>query len=77
MSRNGVRQEQVLAALAAYWHEHGISPSLRELAEAVGVASPSTIAWHLRHLEKAWKVTSRGGQPRTLRLVEQPETVKT
>ena len=49
--RRGERRERVLEAVAAYWAKHGLSPSYREIAEAAGLKSPSTVHFHLRALE--------------------------
>lgn len=62
------RQRRVLAALQSMHEHHGYAPTLRELADAVGVASPSTILADIRALERAGLIERRQGQPRTARL---------
>jgi repressor LexA len=41
------RQHEVLAFVVNYTKEHGYAPSVREIAEGVGVASPATVHEHL------------------------------
>jgi DNA-binding transcriptional ArsR family regulator len=68
------RQEQILAAIADHWREHGSAPSLREVAQVLGGGSASTVLRELDVLKAAGLVTyrERDGRmlPRTLRLVE-------
>ena len=40
-------------------------PSLREIAQAVGLASASSVSYHLSALEKMGYLTRNAGQPRT------------
>ncbi len=45
------RQRQILAVIRKWALRYGYSPSTREIADAVGLASTSTVGRHLRHLE--------------------------
>jgi repressor LexA len=45
------RQRQVLAVIQEWAIKYGYSPSTREIAESLGLASPSTVGRHLRTLE--------------------------
>jgi repressor LexA len=45
------RQRQVLTVIRTWACRHGFSPSAREIADALGLASPSTVGRHLRTLE--------------------------
>lgn len=49
-------RDEVYAALVAYIDEHGYPPTMRELAELTGHASPSTIHHHLHALAAAGRV---------------------
>ena len=40
----------ILRCIAAYSVEHGYPPSYREIAAAVGLRSPSSVAGHIAHL---------------------------
>lgn len=45
-----VRQLEVLAAVRAYVALHGMPPTLREIADLVGVSSTNGVTDHLRAL---------------------------
>ncbi len=47
------RRQQILDYLIETAQEQGYPPSMREIAKAVGLKSPSTVLFHLRVLEKA------------------------
>ena len=51
--RLSARRQQIMNCLIEAVRERGYPPSMRELAEAVGLRSPSTVLFHLRVLEKA------------------------
>ena len=66
MSHGGDRaRDNLVDALAQYIDEHGYSPTVRELAETVGL-SPSAVHMHLEVLRGRGAVTG-GHSPRTLR----------
>ena len=46
------RRQRILELIARYVAEHGFPPSVREIAEAVGLASPSAAHHHLTALER-------------------------
>ncbi|GAA3629163.1 transcriptional repressor LexA [Kineosporia mesophila] len=46
------RQRQILAVIQKSAVRYGYSPSTREIADAVGLASTSTVSRHLRRLEE-------------------------
>lgn len=46
------RQAEVLAAITAYWANHGMAPSVRELAGLVGVQI-NAVTGHLAALARA------------------------
>lgn len=45
------RRRQILGVIASHVDAHGYPPSVREIARAVGLASPSTVKHHLDALE--------------------------
>lgn len=47
-----LRQQQILATIQEWVNEHGYAPSTRELGEAVGLRSSSSVSKHLAHLEE-------------------------
>lgn len=68
MSRPTIRQTDLLEAIRCYQAERGYSPTVRELCEILGVASTSTVHWHLANLQERGLVTWEPGLTRTLRL---------
>ncbi|MCO8277038.1 transcriptional repressor LexA [Actinoplanes sp. TRM 88003] len=52
-SRLTERQRQILTVVQTWAQRHGYSPSSREIADALGLASTSTVGRHLRALEEA------------------------
>jgi len=61
-------QRAVLAAVNAYVWGTGYSPTLREIADAAGLASTSTSAYNLRQLAAVGLVRYSPHHPRTARL---------
>ncbi|MET8213103.1 MarR family transcriptional regulator [Streptomyces sp. NPDC005373] len=47
------RQWSVLAAIRTHIADHGEAPTVREIAAAVGLSSPSSVLYQLRRLEEA------------------------
>ncbi|MFI9775748.1 helix-turn-helix domain-containing protein [Streptomyces sp. NPDC051956] len=63
------RQRSVLAAIRAHIADHGEAPTVREIAAAIGLASPSSALYQLRRLEEAGIVRrARGAGSRDYRL---------
>jgi len=63
------RQQEIWTFLVAYVDEHGYPPTVREIGEAVGLASPSTVHAHLANLERAGLLRRDPTKPRALELV--------
>jgi len=63
------RQQEIWQFLAAYVDEHGYPPTVREIGEAVGLASPSTVHAHLANLERAGLLRRDPTKPRAIELV--------
>ena len=64
------RQRQIFDFLTSYVDQHGYPPTVREIGEAVGLASPSTVHAHLANLERAGLIKRDPTKPRALELVE-------
>jgi repressor LexA len=64
------RQRQILDFLTSYVDAHGYPPTVREIGEAVGLASPSTVHAHLANLERAGLLKRDPTKPRALELIE-------
>ena len=63
------RQQEIWQFLAAYVDEHGYPPTVREIGEAVGLASPSTVHAHLASLEREGLIRRDPTKPRAVELV--------
>jgi repressor LexA len=62
------RQQQIWDFLVEYVDGHGYPPTVREIGEAVGLASPSTVHAHLANLERAGLLRRDPTKPRALEL---------
>jgi repressor LexA len=63
------RQQQIWEFLVDYTDTHGYPPTVREIGEAVGLASPSTVHAHLANLERAGLLRRDPTKPRALELL--------
>jgi len=74
------RQQEIWGFLVEYLDGHGYPPTVREIGEAVGLASPSTVHAHLANLERAGLLRRDPTKPRALELIghrrEQAEPVR-
>ena len=62
------RQQEIWTFLVEYVDRHGYPPTVREIGEAVGLASPSTVHAHLANLERAGLLRRDPTKPRALEL---------
>src|SRR6476646_6063895 len=62
------RQQEIWEFLVAYVDAHGYPPTVREIGEKVGLASPSTVHAHLANLERAGLIKRDPTKPRALEL---------
>ena len=60
------RQQQIYDFIRSYQHEKGYPPSVREMAAAVGLSSPSTVHAHLSALEDHGLIKRDATKPRAL-----------
>ena len=63
------RQQQIWNFLVEYVDGHGYPPTVREIGEQVGLASPSTVHAHLANLERAGLLKRDPTKPRALELI--------
>src|SRR2546429_4925075 len=68
------RQQEIWKFWTDYVDEHGSPPTVREIGEAVGLASPSTVHAHLANLERAGLIKRDPTKPRALELRRDPMT---
>lgn len=65
-------QKKIYEYLVATIRSQGYPPSVREIGEAVGLKSPSTVHFHLKNLEEAGVIEKGAGKGRALALTEHP-----
>lgn len=65
------RQRQVLDFVRATVAERGYPPSVREIGEAIGLSSPSTVHSHLSALVKAGAIRRDPSKPRAIEILEE------
>jgi repressor LexA len=77
------RQQEIWQYLIQYVDDHGYPPTVREIGDAVGLASPSTVHAHLANLERAGLLRRDPTKPRAIELVgrrsamvESPESAR-
>ena len=58
------RQQEIWDFLVDYVDRHGYPPTVREIGDAVGLASPSTVHAHLANLERAGLLKRDPTKPR-------------
>lgn len=67
-------QRRIYDCIAQAIRTQGYPPSVREIGEAVGLKSPSTVHFHLKHLEELGVIAKQAGKGRALTLTElEPE----
>jgi repressor LexA len=64
------RQRAILEFLHEYVDQHGYPPTVREIGEAVGLRSPSTVHAHLAQLERAGLLRRDPTKPRAIELTD-------
>ena len=63
------RQQEIWDFLVDYVDRHGYPPTVREIGQSVGLASPSTVHAHLANLERAGLLRRDPTKPRALELL--------
>ena len=61
-------QQKIYEYIADCIQRQGYPPSVREIGEAVGLKSPSTVHFHLKHLEEAGVISKGSGKGRAITL---------
>jgi repressor LexA len=69
------RQRAILDYLRGFVDEHGYPPTVREIGEAVGLRSPSTVHAHLAQLERAGLLRRDPTKPRAIELTDRRREV--
>lgn len=69
-------QQRIYDYIESTIREQGYPPSVREIGEAVGLKSPSTVHFHLKNMEELGVLTKGAGKGRAIALADQPAVVK-
>lgn len=69
------KQQEIYEYILAFLGEHGYSPSVREIADAVDLKSPSTVHFHLKGLRAAGLISQAEGKTRTIAVNPDPVAV--
>ncbi|SHF03634.1 repressor LexA [Caldanaerobius fijiensis DSM 17918] len=64
------RQTQILNYIKQYLYKKGYPPSVREICEAVGLKSTSTVHGHLERLERKGYIKRDSTKPRAIEIVD-------
>jgi repressor LexA len=64
------RQQQILGFIRQYIQANGSAPTLRQIAEAIGVSSLATVHEHLQALEEKGLIKRKQGKVRSIDLKE-------
>ena len=67
------RQQEVYDLLLFYIRQHGYPPTMKELAELIGVRSVNAVAEHLKALERRGLITQVRGAARGITIVGKKE----
>ena len=70
MSKLTAKQQQIYDFILAFSQEHGYPPSVREIAQAVDLKSPSTVHFHLKGLRQAGLITQAEGKTRAISVTD-------
>ena len=72
MAERANMQQKIYDYIVSCIRQQGYPPSVREIGEAVGLRSPSTVHFHLKHLEDAGLIEKGAGKGRAITLKEPP-----
>jgi repressor LexA len=64
------RQKQILGFITQYIQSNGTAPTLKQIAEAIGVSSLATVHEHLQALEAKGLIIRKSGKMRSIELAE-------
>lgn len=70
MQKLTAMQQKIYDYIANAVRNQGYPPSVREIGETVGLKSPSTVHFHIKHLEELGYISKSGRKGRALTLTE-------
>ncbi len=75
MAANVDKQQEILSFIEKHLSQKGFPPTVREICEAVGLNSPSTVHGYLSRLEKNGYIVKDAGSSRGIRLANVPTNI--
>lgn len=73
-TRPSPRQREILETIEKYLREHGYPPSVRDIGDAVGLTSPSTVHSHLKTLQRMGYLQRDPDKPRAIEVHWDPNS---
>lgn len=70
------KQQEIYDYIVQFTQDTGYPPSVREIGQAVGLKSPSTVHFHIKGLENAGVLTKAAGKTRAMTLTEESEVAR-
>lgn len=70
MGKLSKMQQCVYDYIAESIRQHGYAPSVREIGDALGLKSPSTVHFHIKHLEELGLIEKGAGKGRAIALAD-------
>lgn len=68
--RQGDRGQRILEFIEDYSESNGHPPTIREIADGVGLKSPATVQGHLQRLQRYGCLTYSVGKTRTVQVIQ-------
>src|SRR3954453_7308782 len=70
VDRLGARQQDVFRFIIRYHERYECAPTVREIAEELGLGSTNTVDYHLKALEKKGRIRRRGNLARAIEIID-------
>lgn len=70
------RQKQILEYIRTCINDNHLPPSVREIGDAIGLSSPSSVHVHLKALEEKGYIVRHGSKSRSMSITDKGETKK-
>lgn len=70
------KQQEIYDYIVQFTQDKGYPPSVREIGQALGLKSPSTVHFHIKGLENAGVLTKAAGKTRAMTLTEEASAAR-
>ena len=71
------RQRQIIDYLSQFIQNNGAAPTLRQIADAIGVSSLATVHEHLAALESKGLIKRKSGKSRSIEIADEAQNIVT